>query len=178
LAGSVFGFADGPASEARFYVPARLAVDGAGNVYVADHRNLAIRKITPAGRVTTLAGRGTRLGTKGGTDGTGELALFNGPMAIAVDKAGNLYVADAQEGTIRVGVPATTLSGSGPGFGFNGDRFGFQRTGPAGRLVVVEASTDLLNWLPIWTNTFTGTLDFSDPDSVAYPIRHYRARLR
>jgi DNA-binding beta-propeller fold protein YncE len=130
--------------------------------------------------VTTLAGlpQGLGGGGKGGTDGTGELARFNEPMAIAVDKAGNLYVADVQEGTIRVGIPATTLSSSGPGFGFRGGRFGFEITGQNGRLVVVEASTDLLNWLPIGTNTITGTLDFSDPDSSAFPIRLYRARLR
>ncbi|MBI2925444.1 MAG: SMP-30/gluconolactonase/LRE family protein [Verrucomicrobia bacterium] len=182
LAGAtgVEGRADGPRSEARFSYPAGVAVDGAGNVYVADYWNATVRKITAAGRVTTLAGTSASfpLGKQlGGADGTGSSVRFNLPVGIAVDKAGNLCVADAEKGTIRKGFPATILSSSGPGFGFSGGRFGFKLTGQEGRAVVVEASTDLLNWLPIWTNTITGALDFSDPDSSAYPIRHYRARL-
>ena len=64
---------------------------------------------------------------------------------------------------------------SGPGFGFNGGQFGFNLTGPAGRLVVVEASTDLMSWLPLWTNTFAGALNFSDPQSGVSSHRFYRA---
>lgn len=64
---------------------------------------------------------------------------------------------------------------SGPGFGFNAGQFGFNLSGPAGQSVVVEASTDLAIWLPIWTNTITGTLTFSDPQSGGYSQRFYRA---
>ena len=53
----------------------------------------------------------------------------------------------------------------------------FHLTGPAGRLVVVEGSNDLMSWLPIWTNTFAGALNFSDPQSGVDSNRFYRARL-
>ena len=65
---------------------------------------------------------------------------------------------------------------SGPGFGFSGGQFGFTLTGPAGRSVVVEASADLVSWLPLWTNTFAGSLNFSDSQSGVHPNRFYRAR--
>ena len=58
-----------------------------------------------------------------------------------------------------------------------GGAFGFGLTGPAGQTVVVDASTDLANWLPIWTNTFmVGALQFSDPNCGVYSQRFYRAR--
>ena len=102
--------------------------------------------------------------------------LFNGPVAVAVDNEGTLYVVDGGNDTIRKGYPASMILASGPGFGFNRSKFGFNFTGPAGQLVVVEASTDLVNWLPIWTNTFSGALSFSDPQSGASSHRFYRTR--
>ncbi len=92
----VRGSTDGPADLARFVVPAGIAVDRAGNVYVCDYGNRTIRKITPGGDVSTLAGRA---GRQGSADGIGPAAEFSGPLAIAVDEAGNLYVSDAN--TIR-----------------------------------------------------------------------------
>ena len=74
-------------------------------------------------------------------------------------------------------VAAPIILNSGPEFGFDGGQFGFNLTGPAGRSLVVEASTDLVSWLPLWTNTFTGALNFSDPQSGVYSNRFYRARL-
>src|SRR5437867_1018550 len=100
LAGSagVLGSADGPNSAARFNYPYGVAVDGAGNVYVADTFNYTIRKITPAGAVTTLAGSA---GQNGSVDGTGSGARFYRPTGVAVDSAGNVYVADEYNDTIR-----------------------------------------------------------------------------
>jgi sugar lactone lactonase YvrE len=108
LAGS-FGNANGTGSAARFSSPAGVAVDGAGNTYVADSDNDAIREITPAGVVTTLAG-----GSYGTNDGTGSAAQFFNPQGVAVDTAANVYVADTYNNTIRQVTPAgvvTTLAG-------------------------------------------------------------------
>ena len=109
LAGSagVPGFADGPGAAARFNYPAGLAVDTAGNVYVADQSNSVIRKITSAGVVTTLAGL---QGVSGSADGAGSLALFNQPDGIVVDSAGNIFVADTGNSLIRKITPAGLVS--------------------------------------------------------------------
>ena len=108
------GFSDGTGSAARFISPKGLAVDKAGNIYVADLGNDIIRKITPGGMVTTLAGTA---GNPGSSDGTGYAAQFNGPISVAVDRAGNVYVSDSFS-TIRkitaVGA-VTTEAGVAPG---------------------------------------------------------------
>ena len=92
------GSADGTGGAARFYQPFGVAVDNGGNVYVADYHNSTIRKITPAGVVSTLAGLA---GNPGSDDGTGSAARFGGPSGVAVDSAGNVYVADSSNQTIR-----------------------------------------------------------------------------
>jgi len=88
---------DGPGASARFMDPENLAVDSAGNIYVADGLGNTIRKITPAGSVSTLAGSGVA----GYASGSGVAALFDDPMGIAVDSAGNVYVADTGNDCIR-----------------------------------------------------------------------------
>jgi hypothetical protein len=116
------GSADGTGAAARFSYPRGVAVDGAGNVYVADSSN-TVRKITPAGVVTTLAGTA---GATGSADGTGAAAQFSGPYGVAVDGAGNVYVVDIYNHTIRkitpvgvvstlVGVPSSVPVGNFPG---------------------------------------------------------------
>src|SRR5207245_1130651 len=101
------GSADGTGSAARFYNPRGVAVDSAGNVYVADTQNYTIRKITPAAVVSTLAGLA---GSSGSVDGTGSAARFYNPIGVAVDSAGNVYVADALNHTIRKITPAGVVS--------------------------------------------------------------------
>src|SRR5204863_9562419 len=90
-AGGIAGSADGMGSAARFNHPWGVATDSAGNVYVADRDNSTIRKVTPGGVVTTLAGLA---GSYGSVDGTGSAARFYNPMGVATDSAGNVYVAD------------------------------------------------------------------------------------
>ena len=113
LAGSpgLPGTSDGTGSAARFYAPTGAAVDSAGNIYITDQFYSIIRKVTPAGVVTTLAGSATY----GSADGTGAAASFYGPHGIAVDPAGNnIYVADTVNRTIRKVTAAgvvTTLAG-------------------------------------------------------------------
>src|SRR6266581_5072188 len=99
LAGQAsIGSADGTGSAARFDYPWGMATDSSGNVYVADTYNYTIRKITPAGVVTTLAGLA---GSSGSADGTGSAARFNRPSGVATDSSGNVYVADYGNSTIR-----------------------------------------------------------------------------
>jgi sugar lactone lactonase YvrE len=106
------GNSDGTGNSAAFDSPSDVAVDPAGNTYVADNDNNTIRKISPAGEVTTLAGAP---GESGNVDGVGINARFDDPEGIAVDAAGNVYVADTDNNTIRKITPAglvTTLAGS------------------------------------------------------------------
>ncbi|AOZ02058.1 hypothetical protein BKK81_22265 [Cupriavidus sp. USMAHM13] len=118
LAGSgTAGFANGTGAAASFRNPHGVAVDAGGNVYVADSGNNQIRKITPLGVVTTLAGSSTA----GSADGTGASASFSNPLGVAVDASGNVYVADTGNSRIRsitpIGGVVTTLAGSST-FGF------------------------------------------------------------
>ncbi len=99
------GSADGMNGDAQFNAPYGITLDAAGNLYVADTYNNTIRKVAPVGTnwvVTTLAGVADG-GFGGSTDGTGAGALFSYPYGIAVDGAGNLYVGDTVNGTIREG---------------------------------------------------------------------------
>lgn len=114
LAGSVGGpgNADGTGATARFGEPTAAAFDGAGNLYITDFINHTIRRATPGGAVTTLAGTA---GASGSADGTGAAARFSGPSGIAVDSAGNVYVADLGNHTIRKITPdgaVTTFAGT------------------------------------------------------------------
>jgi len=105
------GSTDGTGSAARFHRPNSVATDNTGNVYVTDSRNHTIRKITSAGVVTTLAGTAMNSGS---TDGTGSAACFFSPTGVATDSAGNIYVADSRNHTIRKITSAgvvTTLAG-------------------------------------------------------------------
>jgi hypothetical protein len=114
LAGTpgVVGSTDGTGPGASFRYPLGAAVDASGNVYVVDSGNATLRKITPAGAVTTLAGAA---GSPGYADGTGGAARFNQPWGVATDANGNIYVADTNNQVIRMVTPAgvvTTLAGT------------------------------------------------------------------
>lgn len=107
LAGTgVQGSTNGPGTSATFAYPAHLAIDDAGNIYVADQSNQRIRKVTPTGDVTTLAGTGI-----GGTnDGPGATATFYEPVGMAVGGDGMLYMSDSAGQKIRRVAPDGTVS--------------------------------------------------------------------
>ncbi|WP_423999399.1 IPT/TIG domain-containing protein [Maribacter sp. IgM3_T14_3] len=105
------GLKDGNGTNASFTFPLGIAVDRNDNLYVTDSQNNLIRKITPNGDVTTLAGS-----TQGFADGQGTEAQFNYPTGIAVDEQGTLYVVDSDNKRIRKISPegeVTTLAGDG-----------------------------------------------------------------
>jgi gliding motility-associated-like protein len=108
----VIGSSNGTGTTATFNNPHGIAIDPSGNVFLANRFGHTIRKITPAGVVTTFAGSGN----PGATDGNGTLALFNEPWAVACDAVGNVYVADTKNYKIRkinsVG-DVTTVAGTG-----------------------------------------------------------------
>jgi sugar lactone lactonase YvrE len=108
------GSVNGTGTAATFNTPLGIGIDTSGNLFIANFSNHNIRKITPAGVVTTLAGSGAA----GSVDGTGAAATFNYPSGIAVDISGNVYVSETGSNKIRKITPAgvvTTIAGSGTG---------------------------------------------------------------
>jgi len=132
------GYADGAAANAQFYGPQGLAVDAQGDVFVADFGNNVIREINTAGVVSTVAGNATA----GYVDGAATtVAEFNSPAAVALDKAGNLYVADYNNNMIRKVTPAGVVS--------------------------TIAGTKTAGYINGTVNTTTGTYaSFNNPDGV------------
>jgi len=167
------GSADGTGSAARFNTLRGLAVDGGGNVYVADLLNHTIRRITPAGVVTTVAGSATK---SGAVDGIGGTARFYNPYGLAIDTAGNLYVGDSLNQTIRKMTPSgtgwmvTTIGGSPGSTGTadgtgNGARFNLPYgigIGANGAVYVVDSnncriSRGVSQPTPVITSSLTAT---------------------
>ena len=150
----VAGFVDGIGTYARFNSPYGLAVDSALNVYVADLDNHAIRKITSAGVVTTVAGGQYLLynsvtvpsnrGASGYTDGIGTSALFNKPSGVVIDSANNLFVTDSENNRIRKIVPGgvvTTVAGSGAIGNVDGQDVAAQLNYPTG--IAIDSNSNL-----------------------------------
>ncbi|HTD07152.1 NHL repeat-containing protein [Undibacterium sp.] len=191
LAGSgIQGNANGTGTAASFNYPEHIAVDTSGNVYVADSGNNLIRKVTPTGVVTTLAGSGIQ----GNANGTGTAASFNNPGGVTVDVSGNVYVADFRNNLIRKITPAgmvTTLAGDGSHNSANGigtaASFAFPgdvTVDAAGNVYVADVSNYMIRKitpaglvttyagigspaLPLYGNGPANTASFALPDSVA-----------
>jgi uncharacterized protein (TIGR03437 family) len=110
----------GPATSASLNQPSGVAVDAAGNLYIADFNNNRIRKVSPGGTITTIAGNGVATFSGDGEPATS--ASLSGPVGVAVDSAGNLYIADKYNQKIREvsGGVITTIAGNG-NQGFSGE---------------------------------------------------------
>ena len=181
LAGTTSGYVDGPATSSKFNQPFGVAVDKAGNVYVADMYNHRIRKIDKAGRVSTLAGggpagySGEASGQARHVDARGTSAMFNFPHDVTVDNAGNVYVADAYNHRIRkidtIG-NVTTLAGDGNSGYVDGRgtsaRFNFPRglaVDNAGNVYVADQNNDRIRKIDRAGNVSTlagGSRGFAD----------------
>ena len=167
------GIADGVGPAAQFYTPRGAAADTNGNVYVADSLNDTIRKITPAGLVSTIAGYPQ---VPGSADGVNSAARFNLPFGVAADKAGNLYVTDSGNGTIRKITPSgtnwvvTTIAGS-PGIFGSADGVGtnasFGNTGPISATTWITA--DNSNNLYV-ADTFNATIRKISPSGTNWIV--------
>ncbi len=175
LAGDgAFGLKDGTGTDAQFKSPYGLATDAAGNIYVADSDNNSIRKITPAGAVTTITGNGSI----GKTNGALKDALFNYPHGLVLDAAGNIYVADAGNNLIRkisVDGVVSTLAGSGNPGKANGAGAAAEFNFPAGitidgagNLYVTDGTNGCIRKITPTgvVSNFTGAV-FNFPEGIA-----------
>ncbi len=164
LAGSagVTGSTNATGTAALFNYPQGVAMDSSGNVYVADTYNHLIRKITPGGAVTTLAGSA---GVTGATNATGTAASFNYPDGVAVDSSGNVYVADYGNNLIRKITywgNVTTLAGSGSPGSTNATGTAASFNGPtgvavdsSGNVYVADRGNHLIRQITYWGNVTT-----------------------
>ena len=193
LAG-VAGSADGAGAAARFDSPSGLAIDRNGNVFVSDTGNHTLRKISPSGQVTTLAGAA---GESAALDGLGPAARFNSPLGLAVDSTGTAFVADSGNHLIRRVAPdgsVSTFAGLAENFG-SADGTGTQATfnnpvglalDAGGNLFVADANNHCIRKISPTgvVTTFAGTPDadgcvdgtgtrarFSKPAELAFDPR-------
>jgi sugar lactone lactonase YvrE len=165
---SGYGAADGSGSLAQFSTPVGLAMDAGGNTYVADYTNHTIRKVTPAGVVTTVAGSA---GNPGSANGVGSAARFKNPNGVAIDTSGNLYVADYGNSTIRKITPDGTVStiagiAGSPGYAdgpASSAQFNWPcavAVGTGGSIYVADTSNNLIRVIQGgYVSTLAGTLN-------------------
>jgi len=174
IAGGVEGFGDGVQDQALFNSPSGLAIAPDGNLIIADTANNRIRRLTPTGQASTVAGDGTA----GYADGPANKAQFNGPIGVAVDARGNIYVADSYNDRIRLITPdgqVSTVAGKGsPGYA-DGDRNSALFDTPGGivvandnSLIVADTGNDRLRRITPDGNVTTFTApDLSNPIGLA-----------
>jgi sugar lactone lactonase YvrE len=153
--------------DAQFTAPSGIVIDQNKNVYVSDKYNHSIRKITPAGAVTLLAG--SSIAASGFVNGTGTSARFNYPIGLAIDKLGNIYVADSGNNAIRKITPAgvvTTVVGNGIAGDIDGSINNVRFNGPTGvavdtalNIFVADCGNNKIKLIPASGNviTYAGT---------------------
>jgi large repetitive protein len=155
------------ATSAELYQPYGVAVDGAGNLYIADQYNHRIRKVTPDGIIATVAGNGT-LGTSGDGGAATSAELYY-PESVTLDAAGNLYIADRGNPRIRKVTPdgfITTVAGNGiPGYsGDGGPATSAELYGPYGLAADRAGNLYIGDY-----NSRVRKVDVSDPPSLTFP---------
>ena len=181
LAGGTEGFADGTGAAASFNSPSALALGPDGNLYVADTGNNRIRKVTPTGQVSTVAGDGTA----GYVDGPAAKAQFNGPIGLSVSGRGDIYVADTYNDVIRMITTegeVTTIAGGGtPGFADGEQKLALFDT-PSGilatdsSLIVADTGNRCLRRVSAEGNVTTLTItgeELSRPMGLAISYDHF-----
>jgi hypothetical protein len=162
--GGAYGGDGGAATNAWLNWPSSVALDAAGNLYIADYGNHRVRKVFPPGGPTLVL---AYLSAKDA-----------GNYAVIVTNAYGSVTSDVAVLTVTIPrTPPQIITGDGS-FGFLSNQFGFNLSGAAGQTIVVEGSTDLVGWAPLYTNTVAGSpFYFFDPGWTNYPQRYYRAKL-
>ena len=151
----------GPAASAELNDPIGVAVDGSGNLYIADQGNNRIRKVTPGGTITSVAGTGTA--GYNGDNIAATNAELSYPQSVAVDGSGNLYIADYDNNRIRKVAPdgtITTVAGNGT-YGYNGDNIAATSAGINGSIAVAVDGVGNL-YIADYTNQRIRKVDVSD----------------
>src|ERR1041384_5877066 len=173
IAGGVEGYGDGVGSKALFNSPSAIAVAPDGFLIIADTGNNRIRRIPPSGETGTIAGDGRAAYA----DGPANQAQFNGPIGVAVDAHGNIYVADSYNDRIRLITPdgrVSTVAGKGtPGYA-DGDRNNALFDTPSGiavasdsSLIVADTGNDRLRRISPDGNVTTLPAELSSPIGLA-----------
>jgi DNA-binding beta-propeller fold protein YncE len=179
LAGGAEGYADGSGAAASFNTPSALALDRAGNLYVADTGNHRIRKVSPEGLVTTLAGTGEA----GYADGAASESRFDAPVGVAVDADGQVYVADTYNDRIRLITrdgQVRTIAGTGEAGATDGDALTAARfdtpcalaVSDAGELFIADTGNNRIRKLARDAQVTTIPVrapDGSTPDEISRP---------
>ncbi len=167
------GSTDGTGSAALFNGPAGITVDVASNVYISELNNHTIRKIRPSGLVTTLGGFP---GQAGNADEVGSRARFNAPRALVIDSTGRLTVADTNNQTLRLGVPAAGGISLVISPGATGHKVVSGHTFPNVQVTITATGSLGSAFLPLVTVSSDGT-GFFQYDDTASGRRFYRATL-